>query len=203
VFLQAKLLRALDTGEVRRLGSARLVRVNVRLIAATNRDLRTDVEAGRFRKDLYWRLSDDSITLPPLRERPGDVRLLATHFAHDHGVTLSSGAIALLEACPWPGNVRELRSAIARAAAFATGSEIQPEDFPTAIRSNHNHRLVGGGSLRLEDAVRQHVLDVLSRTRGKQAEAATLLGIDRKTLRRKLRQYTVRDDKARGNGTWR
>src|SRR5690606_29242913 len=120
--LQPKLLRALESGEIRRLGSTTSQMVDTRVLAATNKDLGEEVRAGRFRQDLFWRLNVLSIRVPPLRERAADIPLLVEHFAG--GCPVSAEAMARLTAHPWPGNVRELRNAIERALAMRSGDAI-------------------------------------------------------------------------------
>jgi DNA-binding NtrC family response regulator len=189
--LQPKLLRALEDGEVRRLGSTQPRRFDVRFVAATNRDLEQQVQHGRFRDDLYWRLHVLHIHVPPLRERPADVPLLAEHFLA--GRPLSHQAMAVLAAYPWPGNVRELRNAVERAATLATAREIRPEDLPPRIRN------AVGATLRLADASRRnlplrdleraYILEILRQSGGNKSRTAEILGLDRKTLYRKLDEY--------------
>ncbi|HSJ07177.1 MAG TPA: sigma-54 dependent transcriptional regulator [Longimicrobiales bacterium] len=194
--LQPKLLRALEEGEVRRLGATRPRRFDVRFVAATNRDRETEVAEGRFREDLYWRLHVLHIHIPPLRERPADIPLLAENFLHGH--TLSQEAMAVLTAYPWPGNVRELRNALDRAVALAPGDEIRLDDLPPRIRET------GGAAVRIVDASRQalslrdleraYIFEVLRQTGGNKSRAAEILGLDRRTLYRKLDEYRATDD---------
>ncbi len=206
--LQPKLLRALEEGEIRRLGSTRGRRVDVRVIAATNRDLEEDVAEGRFRNDLFWRLSVIHIHVPPLREHPSDIPLLVEHFlaragrapsgsAASASVTISPSAMALLTAYAWPGNVRELRNAIERAAALAPIPELRPEDLPARIRdAGRVAALVSDSAEReapLRELERAYILDILRRTGGNKTRAADILGLDRKTLYRKLEEYAAED----------
>jgi DNA-binding NtrC family response regulator len=189
--LQPKLLRALEGGEIRRVGATRARTVDVRLVAATNRDLEREVADGRFRQDLFWRLNVLHIHLPPLRERPADVPLLARHFLG--GRAIAPDAMALLAAYPWPGNVRELRNAIERATTLAHGPEIRAEDLPPRIReAGRTAALVADASRRqstLRDLEREYIHEILRQVGGNKSRAAEILGLDRKTLYRKLDDY--------------
>jgi DNA-binding NtrC family response regulator len=208
--LQPKLLRALEQSEVRRVGATQPQTVDVRLIAATNRNLELEVEQGRFRDDLYWRLNVLHVAVPPLRERPDDIPRLAMHFlvrAESEGKiarqgqpaeagvvrSLSPEAMRLLSAYPWPGNVRELRNAIQRAATLATGPVILPEDLPPRIlEAGRAASLVAAAARRqltLDEVERMYILQVLDQAGGNKSRAAELLGLDRKTLYRKLEEY--------------
>jgi two-component system response regulator PilR (NtrC family)/two-component system response regulator HydG len=198
--LQPKLLRALEYGEIRRIGATEARALDIRIIAATNRDLEEEVRAGRFREDLFWRLNVIHIHIPPLRERPSDIPLLAEQFlasaAQEHPNApkrISAEAMALLTAYPWPGNARELRNAIQRAAVLAAGEELTPEDLPPRIRKAVGlSGLVTGASQRrmsLRDLEREYVLEVLRQVDGNKTRAAEILGLDRKTLYRKLEEY--------------
>jgi DNA-binding NtrC family response regulator len=189
--LQPKLLRALEEGEVRRLGATQARAVNVRIVAATNRDLEQQVAQGQFRDDLYWRLHVLHVHVPPLRERVADIPLLAEHFLG--GRPASPEAMAVLTAYPWPGNVRELRNALERAATLAAAREIRAADLPPRIRE------AGGAAARVADASRRnlplreleraYILEVLRQNGGNKSRAADILGLDRKTLYRKLEEY--------------
>ncbi len=204
--LQPKLLRALEDGEIRRVGSTRPTRVDVRLLAATNRDLDEEIAAGRFRQDLFWRLNGLALHIPPLRERPADVAVLVEHFLERFAESagrrspqrFSPEAVALLASYPWPGNARELRSAVERAATLAEGDVLPVESLPERVRH--------GGLLRTtvaEAAVRQlsmaeveraYILEILRVTGGNRSRAAEILGLDRKTLYRKLQEYASEAD---------
>jgi DNA-binding NtrC family response regulator len=198
--LQPKLLRALDAGEVRRVGATTPRYVDVRVIAATNRDLEEEVRQGRFREDLFWRLNVLHVHVPPLRERPADVPLLAEHFLGSGGATapherrrISADAMALLVAYPWPGNVRELRNAVERAATMTTITEIRPEDLPPRIRDAAGTVATltdaTARRLSLRELERAYILEVVRQAGGNRSRAAELLGLDRKTLYRKLEEY--------------
>jgi two-component system, NtrC family, response regulator AtoC len=195
--LQARLLRALQEGTVRPVGANEPVAVDVRVVAATNRDLEQAVKDGTFRADLYYRLDVVSIRIPPLRERREDIPLLAEHFAHKHGraggTTLSPAARELLVAYSWPGNVRELENVIARALAMNPSGVILPEDLPDALRGA-TRAPAGAAGPGLADAdrptlaelERRYAAQVLKETGGNKTRAAEVLGIDRKTLYRLL-----------------
>ncbi|MBI4503755.1 MAG: sigma-54-dependent Fis family transcriptional regulator [Gemmatimonadetes bacterium] len=197
--LQPKLLRALDAGEVRRLGASEPRHVDVRVIAATNRNLEDEVHEGRFREDLFWRLNVLHIHVPPLRERGSDIRLLAEQFleASTAGALLkrriSAQAMTLLDAYPWPGNVRELRNAIEQAATLASGAEIRPEDLPPRVREGAGMVATltdaSARRLSLRDLERAYILEVVRQAEGNRSRAAEVLGLDRKTLYRKLEEY--------------
>jgi DNA-binding NtrC family response regulator len=194
--LQPKLLRFLDTGEYRRVGGTRALRTDVRLIAATNRDLRGLIAAGRFREDLWYRLNVIAITIPPLRERPDDVPELARHFARRHAratgrpaADFTADALAALAAYHWPGNVRELRNVVERAVILCEGALIGRGDL--AVPAATAPERAAGASL--EEIERGHILRVLRETGGNQSRASQLLGIDRKTLYLKLRRYGIVD----------
>ncbi len=213
--LQAKLLRAIQEREVDRLGGTAPVKVDVRLLAATNRDLVTEVARGRFREDLYFRLNVVSLRLPPLRDRPADIMPLAEHFclrfARANGVPvrpLSTAARAALMAHPWPGNVREIENAMHRAVLLAEGREISPEAIelapvrvsgapatpttdsaasaPPTTAANRIAPLVGR---RMEEVERDLILETLSHCLGNRTRAAEILGISIRTLRNKLQDY--------------
>jgi DNA-binding NtrC family response regulator len=193
--LQPKLLRALESGEIRRLGSTKSRPVNTRVLAATNKDLPEEVAAGRFREDLFWRLNVLSVRVPPLRDRIADIPLLVEHFAGGYDVTAE--AMARLTAHTWPGNVRELRNTLERAIAMRTGEEIGVGDFTSFTASGPNEILVGGVAKEqpLKEVERSYILMILERVGGNKSKAAEILGLDRKTLYRKL------DDFSRDRGT--
>ncbi len=200
---QPKLLRALEEGKVRPIGSEKEVAVDVRVLAATNRDLETAVEEGRFRKDLYYRIDVIQVDLPPLRARGTDTLLLAQHFIELHAARakkqvqgLSEGVAEKLLAYNWPGNIRELRNVIERAVALTRLDKLTLEDLPEKVRDFRSSPLVIGGSdpgelEPLEQVERRYVLHVLECVNGNRTLAAKKLGLDRKTLYRKLRQYGV------------
>ena len=195
--LQAKLLRVLESGEFIKIGETRPTRVDVRLIAATNRDLEREIAAGGFRGDLFFRLSVFRIQLPPLAERRGDipeyVRFFAAQFAAKMGKridTIDDRYISALERHPWPGNVRELRNVVERSMIMADGNRLTADCLAPEF-----HAAAGSAdpdSLALDDLERRHILRVLEHTRGNKAEAARLLGIGIATLYRKLDGYGVK-----------
>ncbi|MGH7253910.1 MAG: sigma-54 dependent transcriptional regulator, partial [Nitrospiraceae bacterium] len=194
---QVKLLRVLESGMFFRVGGTRPRRVDVRLVAATNRDLAEAMKQAEFRQDLYYRINTISIQLPPLRERREDVALLARHFVEGnvaYGVKrLSPAALAALEGYSWPGNVRELLHAIERAVILSKGEEIQVEDLPPEVAGALPQPSgAGGGSL---DAMeRQHITSTLRQVAGHRGKAAALLAIDPKTLYRKILTYGIKPD---------
>lgn len=202
--LQPKLLRVLEEGRVRPVGSDQEVAVNVRVLAATHQDLDALVHAGRFRADLYYRLAVVEIEVPPLRERPGDILLLAQRFldaAHEAANQPLRGlhpeAAARLLAWRWPGNVRELKHAMDRAALLARGPVITSADLPARLHEAHPdsppppRALVGGELRTLAEVEREHILAVLEAVSQNKAQAARALGIGRKTLYRKLEAWGI------------
>ncbi|MEX1257812.1 MAG: sigma-54 dependent transcriptional regulator [Gemmatimonadota bacterium] len=202
--LQAKLLRVLESGEVERLGSDGTVRVDTRVVAATNRDLAGQVAAGRFREDLLFRLAVVLVELPPLRERREDILPLALHFtsrfARSHGrpmTSLSREAAARARNYPWPGNVRELRNVMDRAVLLARGGVIRSGDLKVgahAPRTSPRSDAPDPGyaaTLSLRDVEGRHIRAVLERTRGHMGEAAEILGIHRNTMTMKVRDHGI------------
>ncbi len=198
--LQVKLLRALQERRFERVGGEETIEVDVRLVSATNRDLKARAAAGAFREDLYYRLAIVPLTLPPLRERPGDVALLAAHFLEKHAARLGcrptgfdEAALALLARHPWPGNVRELENAVQQAMVFAEGPLVRAEDLPPALRDAPPALPVPTGDRPLpeilDDLERQLVTDAMSRAGGVKAEAARLLGVKPSALYYKLEKY--------------
>jgi len=191
---QVKLLRAIETGTFFRVGGTRPRRVDVRLVAATNRDLAEAMKTGEFRQDLYYRINTITVQLPPLRDRRDDVGLLARHFVESNATygikRLSAAAMASLEAYGWPGNVRELLHAIERAVILSKGDEIFPGDLPPEVLGS-NAPPVPSSSGSLETMERQHIVAVLRRVNGHRGKAAALLAIDPKTLYRKINSYGI------------
>jgi DNA-binding NtrC family response regulator len=193
--LQARLLRALQEGTIRRVGANDPITVDVRIVAATNRDMEAAVKQGTFRADLYYRLHVVSIRIPPLRERREDIPLLAEHFAQKHGrpegSAISPEAREILVAYDWPGNVRELENAVARALALNPSGVVIPEDLPDAIRLARPEPSPvplppPGDRPTLAELERRYASQVLLETGGNKTRAAEVLGIDRKTLYRIL-----------------
>ncbi len=200
--LQAKLLRVLEDGSMRRIGSIKERRVDVRLLAATNRDMAQEVAASRFREDLYYRINVMSLNLPPLRQRAGDVPLLVKHFLGSKW-SISDAALRALEAYSWPGNVRQLINALERAKIMAEDSTIQCEDLPPEIagRASELSTAASNGATsstaahdgdQLADIQRAHVLEILQRERGNKARTARALGVNRRSLYRLLDKYGIR-----------
>ncbi len=198
--LQPKLLRALESRAVRPVGSEQEIPFDVRLIAATNRDLDTAVEEKRFREDLYFRVNVIQIKLPPLRSRGTDILLLAQHYLEQFAASNSKQIVGLSDATAqklldyeWPGNVRELRNAIERAVALTRFDRIAVDDLPDKIRNYRGTHLELGGDnpsdlLSMEEVERRYIQHVLKVTRGNRTQTAQILGFDRKTLYRKLKQ---------------
>jgi len=195
--LQAKLLRFLQEKEFERVGENRTRRADVRVVAATNRDLEQEVQRGRFREDLLFRLNVVEVQIPPLRARPEDIVALARRFlaffsreARRPMMELSSASEAVLSSYPWPGNIRELRNAMERATILWPARIIEPAALPERIVAHSEPGPRLGGDFSLEDIEREHILRVLNRTPAlTQDEAAAILGIDASTLWRKRRKY--------------
>jgi len=197
--LQAKLLRVVQEKEVHPLGAPAPEPVDVRIVAATHRNLETLVGEGRFRQDLYYRLNVIVIRIPPLRERLEDLVPLVAHFLEKHGarlgrerVTLTLEALEALRRYGWPGNVRELENAIERALVLGTTARIGIGDLPPAVRLRSAGEVPPERPLSLADVEREHILRTLRAAGGNRAAAARLLAVDRKTLYRKLKQYRPR-----------
>ncbi|HXG63855.1 MAG TPA: sigma-54 dependent transcriptional regulator [Blastocatellia bacterium] len=199
--LQAKLLRALQERVIRRVGGRENIEVDVRVIAATNQDIAEAVRKGEFREDLYYRLNVVQVCLPELRERREDIPLLIEHFlkryaeaSHQEPRHFSNEAMRLLLAYDWPGNVRELQNAVEYALAIGTGPVLTPADLPPHIVGRAGGAgasgAVGEGRT-LDEVERRHILRILEETGGNHARAAQILGIDRRTLYRKLERYGV------------
>jgi DNA-binding NtrC family response regulator len=215
---QVRLLRVLEGGEFTRVGGKKTIKVDVRVVAATNIDLEQAITEGKFRKDLYYRLSVFPIWLPPLRERIEDINLLAIHFLDTYKDKsgrfvsgISKDAMKALASYEWPGNVRELENAIERAVIIAAGRQIELDDLPEAIArtagdASANARLeravrIAPGQVgivlelpaALDDIEKQVITTTMKYTDGDKSRAARLLNIGRKTLYRKLEQYEVDD----------
>jgi two-component system, NtrC family, response regulator AtoC len=200
---QAKLLRTLETRKIVRIGSTEEVEVDVRIVAATNRDLPAEVRAGRFREDLYFRLSAFRIEVPPLRARRVEIPLLASLFAREiaarMGATpprLGPEVLAVLEAYPWPGNVRELKHTIEAAYVLAAPEDIRPEHLPSALREGGSpapQRPADPGDLpaAVSETERKAILAALTACGGNQTKAATQLGISRRALIYKMSKYDI------------
>jgi len=200
--LQVKLLRVLEEKQIMRVGGADLIDVDFRLIAATNREPEKEVEAGRFREDLFYRVKVVTLRVPPLRERTDDMPLLADHFlqqfCEEHGrleKRISPMALEVLKQYPWPGNVREFRNFIESMVIFHDGSVIEVGDLPTEFRTGRMSssetpvQIPDGEPRTMEEIERMAILETLGLTGGKRAEAAKILGIGLRTLQRKLKDY--------------
>ncbi|HET7342259.1 MAG TPA: sigma-54 dependent transcriptional regulator [Methylomirabilota bacterium] len=217
VGLQVKLLRALQERQIRRVGGTGLIDVDVRVVSATNRDLRDAVAKGQFREELYYRVNVIEIRLPPLRERAGDVRLLAHAFLKRYGGERLRGwddaAMTALETYPWPGNVRELQNVVERACALAEGDSVTRRDLPEHVLSGSarpvsvavaapavDAQLAGTTSLGLKDAKERwmavleasYLRELLDRHEGNISAAAKAAGIDRKTFHRLVNKHQIR-----------
>lgn len=198
--LQAKLLRFLEEKSFKRVGGAVDLRVDVRVIAATNLDLRREVSRGKFREDLYYRLNVVPIRLPPLRERGTDIAALASFFIdrlnsefHKSVVGVSAPAMRALTAYGWPGNIRELRNVIERAMLLAESNVLAPEDFPSfSGPGNGNAVHLPAAGLKLDEVERELVTQALNRTHWNQTHAARLLGLNRDQVRYRIRKYRLR-----------
>jgi two-component system response regulator HydG len=201
--LQAKLLRAIQEKEIRPVGSTKHIPINVRILAATNRDLEEGVAQGTFRRDLYFRLNVLSLRIPSLRERRQDIPILAAHFlerqsrASEQERTLSDDALKAMLAYDWPGNVRELENCLERACAFTTGPVIHLGDLPPAISQLQTCIPAGNavGSnvvVPMSELERQAILNTIAQLNGDKLKAARLLGIGKTTLYRKLKEYAAR-----------
>ena len=220
--LQSKLLRALQEREIRPVGATHAVPISARILAATNRDLVSMVETGRFRKDLYFRLNVVNLRIPPLRERKTDVPLLAAHvldhMQRESGVayTFSDDALHLIMDYDWPGNVRELENAIERACALSSGPVLHLADFPTQVQDFHSHNRNAVESsahlsaaneassssslphsvLSIAELEKQAILNTIRQLKGDKLMAAKLLGIGKTTLYRKLKEYGLSGDQS-------
>jgi transcriptional regulator with PAS, ATPase and Fis domain len=192
--MQVKLLRVLDGVAYYRLGGVRKVSVDVRIVAATNQDLEEMVEVGKFRGDLYHRLGQICLHVPPLRERQEDIIPLAEHFLKQSNprAAFSEGALRILESHSWPGNVRELRNVVTKAAVLARETEIRMDDLvltQSKARREATPIATPGTAANLDGMEKTTILRVLEQTNGHQQRAADLLGISRRTLSRKLKLY--------------
>ncbi|MGH9510949.1 MAG: sigma-54-dependent transcriptional regulator [Terriglobales bacterium] len=202
VDLQAKLLRAIQEKEIRQVGSTRRTNINVRILAATNRDLEQAVAQGTFRRDLYFRLNVLSLRIPPLRERRQDIPLLVAHFlerisrtgGHERG--LSDDALKAMLAYDWPGNVRELENCLERTCALTSGPVIHVGDLPESIQGGRGVHPAGDSPTKIipmTELERQTILNTINQLNGDKLMAARLLGIGKTTLYRKLKEYASQD----------
>jgi two-component system response regulator AtoC len=190
--LQVKLLRVIETGAFFRLGGIREKKVDIRIVAATNKDLKAGIVQGSFRQDLYYRISSFIVHILPLRDRPEDIPVLLDHFIKRapefRRKRFSKEALAVLSRYSWPGNVRELQNVLNRTLLLSKNDVIEPSDLPLDICGMQQ-----SGSARLEDMEREHILKVLKASAGQRNRAAEALGIDPKTLYRKLSGYGVKE----------
>ncbi len=192
--MQSKLLRVLENGEIYMVGRARPQTVDVRVVAASNKDLQALVKSNAFREDLYFRLNVITITMPPLRDRENDVLLLAAHFAKKFAAELgrpvprfTDDAVRVLTSYPWPGNVRELENVFQRVVVMTDADMVDVPDLPRAMRFSVGRE--AGLHRSLAEVEVEHIRNVLASTAGNKTQAAEILGIDRKTLREKLKLY--------------
>jgi len=203
---QAKVLRVLQEGEVERIGSQRTIQVDVRVIAATNKDLEAQIEKGEFREDLYFRLSVIPIRVPPLRERTEDIPVLVQHFVQEFGAannfrpkTISPAAMEALKRHPWRGNVRELRNTVERLMIMVEGETIEPDDLSDVLRkpAGATGAPEAAGSLRdfKESAERQFLVQKLRESRWNISATANAIGTPRSNLYKKLEQYGISQEK--------
>jgi two-component system response regulator FlrC len=205
--LQAKLLRAVQEREIDRVGGTHPVKIDVRIIATTNRNLKAEIKAGRFREDLYFRLSVVTITVPPLRDRPGDIPLLANHFALRYAELnglprrpLAPASIEKLQRSHWSGNIRELENTIHRAVLLGAGDRLEPDvietgqaeaETPAALPAAPAPAPAAMEGRRVHDVEREHILRTLQHCFGNRTHAATILGISIRALRNKLNEYSA------------
>lgn len=198
--IQAKLLRVIQEREFMKVGSQKRIKLDIRIIASSNRDLQDAIKAGTFREDLFYRLSVIPINLPPLRERTGDIALLVEHFLEKYRqrgnreiIGVSSQAMKMFCAYSWPGNVRELEHTIERIVILEDGELIQPEHLPSFISQRQSEfQVFSDGEYTLEELEKRYIQLILRRTKGHRQEAARILGINRKTLSSKIEKYQLR-----------
>ena len=198
--LQAKLLRVLESGEFLKVGDNKVTKINVRIIAATNRDLQQEIDAGNFREDLYYRINIFNISLPALRERVSDIEELALYFLKTFSVktgkkitSISQEYLEALKQHPWKGNIRELRNVIERSVILTDGSELEQVSLPSDFQNLHSDTSVTKSlsAFSLASAEKIHILKTLNYTGGNKAEAARLLEIGIATLYRKIEEYKI------------
>ncbi|RKH46854.1 sigma-54-dependent transcriptional regulator [Corallococcus sicarius] len=197
--VQVKLLRVLQSREFERVGGTQTLKVDVRIVAATHRDLQAEVKAGRFREDLYYRLNVVAVTLPPLRRRKGDIPALVSHFLERCNASygkdvkgLAPGTLQALMSHDWPGNIRELENAVERAVVLCRGEELTADDLPPVLRgprpsSESSERLIPGASLAAIE--REAILRTLEMVEGSTTRAAEVLGISVRKIQYKLKEY--------------
>jgi DNA-binding NtrC family response regulator len=198
--VQVKLLRVLQQREFERVGGTQTLKVDVRIVAATHRDLTAEVKAGRFREDLFYRLNVVSVTLPPLRERKSDIPPLVSHFLEKYGESygkevkgLAPGTLQALLAHDWPGNIRELENAIERAVVLAQGAEVATDDLPPVLRgprplgTSSTHLIPGSSMATIE---REAILRTVEMVQGSTSRAAEILGISVRKIQYRLKEYS-------------
>lgn len=198
--IQAKLLRVIQEREFMKVGSQKRIKLDIRIVASSNRDLKEAIKEGAFREDLYYRLSVVPIKLPPLRDRTGDVPLLVDHFLKLHSQkrngrqrSVSKRALEMLSAYSWPGNVRELEHTIERILILEDCDVIEPEHLPAFISQRQGEfQVFSEESFSLEELEKRYIQFVLRQTKGKRQETARILGINRKTLAAKIKKYDLR-----------
>ncbi|HPL15926.1 MAG TPA: sigma-54 dependent transcriptional regulator [Spirochaetota bacterium] len=196
---QQALLRVLEGGEIQPVGSAERKKVDVRVVAATNKDLETAVKEGKFREDLFYRLNVITIPIPPLRERKDDILPLALYFMNKYSKEnskavneITAEARSILESYQWPGNVRELENTISKAVIFESGNRLTPETFPERMLSSSNASSMSGEDLlTLEEVSRAYIIKVLEMTGGNKAKASEILGINRTSLWRMIQRLGI------------
>jgi DNA-binding NtrC family response regulator len=195
---QVDLLRVLQEKVIYRLGSTTPVKIDVRIVSATNRDLEKAIQTGSFREDLYYRLNVVTIKVPPLRQRTDDIPLLANHFfkkfttMNSRDITTISGeAMEMLIDYSWPGNVRELENVIEHAVVVCKGDEITPADFPETVTRSHQQNTAPVSSKTLEDSEKLHIIKILEENRWNISKSARQLNIDRVTLYNKIKKYNI------------
>lgn len=198
VELQAKLLRVLESGEFMKVGESKTTKVNVRIIAATNRDLQGEIKTGHFREDLFYRLSVFQIRLPSLKERIADIEILAQYFAsvfsvkaNKKSITLSDGFIAALKQHQWPGNIRELKNIIERAVILTDNNVLTIDNLPSELHASIQEHQPGLSAFSLASAEKLHIQKVLNYAKGNKTETARLLNIGLTTLYRKIEEYKI------------
>ena len=198
--IQAKLLRVIQEREFMKVGSQKRIKLDIRIIASSNRDLKEAIKAGAFREDLFYRLSVIPMHLPPLRERTGDIPLLVEHFLKKYSEKgsrevsgISPKAMKFLEAYSWPGNVRELEHTVERIVILEDGEVIQSEHLPSFITQRQGEfQVFSEENFTLEELEKRYIQFILRRTRGRRQDAARILGINRKTLSHKIEKYNLR-----------
>ncbi len=197
--MQVKLLRVIETGRFRRVGGTNELDIDVRVVCATNKYLKDEIENGRFREDLFYRLNVMSVSLPPLREREGDIPLLVRHFIETstrpnaHKMSATSEVLEAFENYDWPGNVRELSNVIERAMILADDSLITLREIPFLDKKSPEERSESTASLSLDEVERRHIRLVLDSVRGNKTKASLILGVSRPKLYRKMEKYHIPD----------